>query len=124
MDYLFGTMRISNEMRHTLRVKAASNETLPQYEDGNYYNHIQSYPDVTLTDSYKVDSKLQESSDSEGNTYVWYVLSEYSRNIDRSNAVAMQATQYNDETNAKLDYVAMMTDIDIPEFSNDEGGEM
>lgn len=124
MDYLFGTMRISNEMRHTLRIKASASESLPTYEPGTYHNHISSYPDVTLTDSYKVDSKLQESSDSEGNTYVWYVLSEYSRNIDRSNAVAMQATQYNDETNAKLDYVAMMADIDIPEFSNDEGGEM
>lgn len=124
MDYLFGTMPINGEQKHTMRIKAAASENLPQYDNGSYYTHIQSYPDVTLTDSFKVDSQLQESTDSAGNTYVWYVLSEYNRNIDRSNAVANQATQYNDETNAKIDYVAMMADVDIPEFSNGEEGEM
>ena len=84
MDYLFGTMRINNEMRHTLRIKAAASESLPQYETGTYHTHFSSYPDVTLTDSFKVERKIQESTDSENNRYVWYELSEYNRNIDRT----------------------------------------
>lgn len=117
MDYLFGTLRVDNEMRHTVRIKTAPDETAPVYEPGSYHTHVESYPDVTITDSYKVERQWHAETDSSGNRYVWYVLSEYSRNIDRSPAVQMGVDENRGGINrnsANIDYVAMMADINIP----------
>lgn len=117
MDYLFGTMKINNAIRRILRTKAAPGEDTTEYEPGKYYVHSESYPDVTLTDNFKVDSKHLEKTDSEGNKYVWYILSEYSRNIDRSPSVQIGVNENKSGINrnsANIDYVAMMADINIP----------
>lgn len=90
MEYLFGEMTINGEQRHTLRVKGTE---LDGFAQGSYHVHTDHYPDVTLTDSFRVDKLLRVEDDSEGNHYAWYSLSEYSRNIDRSPAAQMRADE-------------------------------
>ena len=90
MEYLFGEMNINGEQRHTLRVKG---QELEGFQPGSYHVHTDHYPDVTLTDSFRVDKLLRVDDDSEGNHYAWYSLSEYSRNIDRSPAAQMRADE-------------------------------
>lgn len=118
MEYLFGETKFNGKIRKTLRIKVSMDEDFPNYELGRYQIHEEIYPDVRLMDRFKIDQKIEESTDVEGNRYIWYLISEYNRNIDRSNAVDIKATQYNDQTNAKIDYVAMMTDVDIPNLNS------
>lgn len=117
MEYLFGALRVNNEMRQTMRIRTEQGETEPTYDDGQYYTHVESYPDVTLTHSFKVE-KLWQTYDSPDNSkYTWYVLSEYNRNIDRSPAAQAGVNQNKTGINrnsANIDYVAMMADINIP----------
>lgn len=118
MEYLFGTLLVGNKMRQTVRIKTSKNETIPNYNHGEFCTNVERYNDTTVTHRYKVENKFYEYKDKKENNYVWYFISEYSKNVDGTDYAIAQSKQYNYETNSKIDYIAMMTDVDIPDFNN------
>lgn len=87
MEYLFGTIttKDSSEEQRLLRVKG---KELQDLVPGIYYSHTETYPDMTVTDNFKIQEQIKTSEDSEGNHYAWYLITDYSRNTDESRGVA------------------------------------
>ena len=101
-QYSYGTRGKSE----TLRTKSDAHTNLRGWQTVE-----QKYPAQNITDRFYVERKYDTREDEEGNCYDWYVISGHYRVVD--NTPLLQ--QESDKTNANLDYIAMMADIDLPE---------
>lgn len=70
----------------------------------------ESYPDMVVEDTFTVKEKY-ESKESGGLCYDWYLITDHNRIIDRF-------TPQREDLESKLDYIAMMADIEL----EDENG--
>ena len=100
MEYIFG--RDARTGCETVRTKGAEHSTLT-----GFCEIVREYPDCTITDSFFVCGHIRSAEDEEGNMYDWYNIDRHNREIDRTPMLT-----------AKLDYLSMMTGVDMPE----EGG--
>lgn len=101
MEYVFGA---EGEVE-ILKVKAGSHTDLT-----GFHQIVQTYPDQTVTDRFRIVKKIDTAEDDEGNCYDWYEIDRYYRTTDKSGPVA-QATAQNA---ANIDYISMMAGIDLP----------
>lgn len=69
------------------------------------------YPDCVITDRFKVTSHYETKIGEDGKVYDWYTISDHLRYIDKSKVSEAK----NEKTQALVDYIAMMTDVDIPQ---------
>lgn len=53
-----------------------------------YHQIEQTYPDQTVTDSFRIVRKLESGTDAEGSRYDWYEIDRHNRTIDKSAPVA------------------------------------
>lgn len=102
MDYVFGT----NGQVETLKTKGDTHTDLTGFQQVT-----QTYPDQTITDCFRVVNKYNASEDVEGNCYDWYIIDSHYRMVDKSKPIADEATR----NAANIDYLSMMSDIDLPE---------
>lgn len=87
MEYLFSTITVQDGTENRL-MRIKDQQELKEFTPGFYYSHTETYPDMTITDNFKIQEQIKTSEDSEGNHYAWYLISDYSRNIDGSPGVA------------------------------------
>ena len=104
--YSFGTIKLLGEHHQTVRVKSREPITLTGYQ-----TITETYPDMIVTHTFKPETCVAEDQDAEGWRYKWYTLAEHSKHIDRSPAAVKMAEQ----NAANLEYICMMTDIELPE---------
>lgn len=100
-EYTFGILN-ENEVVMT---KGSSHTDLSGFQQTE-----RTFPDQTITDSFRVIKKEWSSEDSEGNCYDRYVIDRHYRVIDKTKGVRAELAQ----TAANLDYLCMMTDISLP----------
>lgn len=117
MEYLFGQRTINNTRRHTLRVKG---QQLTAFEPGSYNVHEEHHQDVIITDSFRVEKLYETGSDKDGNNYAWYILSEYTHNIDRSPAAENKAKEAMAVAESSRD-VNSITFVTLAEAGNIDG---
>lgn len=53
----------------------------------------QTYPDQTITDSFRIVQKLDSKEDAEGNCYDWYEIDHHYRVADKTGPLARQAVE-------------------------------
>jgi hypothetical protein len=106
-------MKINGEEQHILCVKSDEPVDIPV---GVYQSIIEKSASAETSHSFKVSSLIQTKTDDEGNHYAWYLLSEYVLSVDRSPAAAAEASQ----NAANIDYLSMMTGIDLPEQEGED----
>lgn len=108
MEYVFGT---EGEVE-ILKVKAGSHTDLT-----GFHQIEQTYHDQTITDSFRVVRKIRSAEDAEGNCYDWYEIDRHYRTADKSGPVAQAAAQ----NAANIDYISMMSGIELPGDATEEG---
>lgn len=98
MEYSFGELG----QCEYVRVKGASDGVKL---DG-FCTVKQTYFDSEVTDRFRVKSELKRTDD-----YVWYLIDNHVRVIDKTPLIKAE----NEKLAALIDYLAMMTDVDIPQ---------
>ena len=122
MEYLFGVIpnkEDNTQEQHFLRVK---DKELKEFVPGTYYIHTDNYPDMIVTDSFKIDKQIKTDEDSEGNHYAWYLVSEYSRSTDNSPGVAAKLKNNQDIT--AISFVSLAEQGTIDDVTASEHSEM
>ncbi len=109
MEYVFGTR---GEME-VLKIKGGSHTNLT-----GFHQIEQTYPDQTITDSFRVVRKLDSRVDAEGSCYDWYEIDRHYRTADKSGPIAEAGAR----NAANIDYLSMMSGIDLP-GGEDAGNE-
>ncbi len=84
MEYVFGT---AGEVE-VLKTKGGLHTNLT-----GYHQIEQSYPDQTITHSFRVVRKLDSREDEEGNCYDWYEIDHYYRVVDKTGPLVQQAAE-------------------------------
>lgn len=105
MEYIYGTTHISGIDRENLKT---INDTHTNYE--GYLTTVREYDDNTITDYCHIVSHYDSKEDEAGNCYDWYEIDQHYRTIDRTKV----PNRANEKTQSLVEYVAMMSDIDIP----------
>lgn len=89
MEYVFG---VKGKME-VLKVKGDTHTDLI-----GYHQIQQTYPDQTITDSFRIVRKLDSKDDVEGNCYDWYEIDRHYRIVDKTGPLITQA----EDTDAML----------------------
>lgn len=79
---------------------------------------VQEFPDSKITDSFRVVRKLDSTEDAAGNCYDRYEIDRHNRIIDKTEPVKAAAAH----NAAHIDYLSMMSGIDLPDEIEDEEG--
>lgn len=101
MEYVFGTKGDAE----ILKVKSESHTDLTGYQTVKREYHGES-----VTDHFRVARKLDSKEDEANACYDWYEIDRHYRMVDRTNQEKRNA--------ANIDYLSMMTGVDLLE----EGG--
>lgn len=104
MEYIFGTSGLTEN--ETFKTKGAEFTDLSGWQEV-----VQEFPDSTRTDRFQIIRKVGQDTDAEGNHYTWYEIDRHNTIIDRTPMLA-----------AKLDYLCMMTGVDMEEGGFGDGG--
>lgn len=105
MEYIFGISKRFGGLKENLKTISNQHSDLL-----GYINIIQEYPDGSkVEDRCRIVKKYAEKEAS-GLCYDWYIIDEHYRSIDNSNKVKKEI----DKVSASLDYISMMSGIDIP----------
>lgn len=104
MEYIFGASSLTeNEI---LRTKGEDFTDLSGWQET-----VQEFPDSTRTDRFFVARKIGQDTDSEGNHYTWYEVTNHNTIIDKTPMLE-----------ARMDYIAMMAGVDLPEEGASDNG--
>lgn len=106
-QYRFGNIKIQGEECYVLRIKSSD---LVERPIGVYQSITERSSEVEITHNFKIATIIKRDVDTENNHYVWYGLSEYVKNIDRSPGAIAVA----DQNAANIDYLSMMAGIELP----------
>lgn len=109
MEYVFGTQ----DEIEVLRTKGDSHSDLSGYQQT-----VQEIGDEKITDNFRVVRKMDSKEDEAGRCYDWYEIDRHNRIIDRTAPVAAAAAQ----NAAHIDYLSMMSGIDLPDENDEEEG--
>lgn len=88
-----------------LRTKSSTQELLYGYQ-----TYKEQLVEHDITHHFRIVSLYAQEKDSEGNFYSWYYIDDYFNTIDCSSALKKE----NEELKSKIDYLSMMTEVDIP----------
>ena len=83
MEYIFGASGLTEN--ETLKTKGAEYTDLTGWQEV-----VQSFPDSTRTDRFRVVRKVGQDTDAEGNHYTWYEIDHHYRVADKTARVAEQ----------------------------------
>lgn len=83
MEYIFGTSGLTEADSETLKTKGAEFTDLEGWQEV-----VQTFPDSTRTDRFKVVRKVSQDTDAEGNHYTWYEIDHHNTIIDKSAPIA------------------------------------
>lgn len=106
--YMFTYLKRGNGEVPIVRIEADT-EAETKLEVGKHQSIVIEQPDIIYAYEFVVKNPIKTEFNGE-HYYQWYQLEYLSKSIDRSPAVKTQAEQIA----ANLDYLSMMTDIDIP----------
>lgn len=112
MDYMFTYMRRGAMDVPIVRIKALTYAET-KLKTGQHCSVTIKQPDMILNYEFVVKCPIKSEQSGEY-YYAWYQLENLSKSIDRSPEVKTEA----DQNAANIDYLSMMTGIDIP--SNEE----
>ena len=118
IQYDFGVMCLDGIERQTLRVKATNGPC--DLTPGRFYTVTERYPDMIVEHNFRIEKVLKEDTDREEHTYRWYVLAEHNTSSDHSPAALLLGRQ----NAANLDYLSMMSGIDLPSEADESGMEV
>lgn len=82
MNYIFGT----NGQVETLKTKGDIHTDFKEFQQ-----IIQTYPDQTITDRFRIVNKYRTDEDAEGNCYDWYEIDRHYRTVDKTGPLIAQA---------------------------------
>jgi hypothetical protein len=102
MEYTFGTLNDSE----VLKTKGEEYTDLSDWQEV-----VQEYPDCIRRDRFRVVERIHQDEDVEGNRYTWYEISNHNTAVDKTPMLE-----------AKLDYITMMTGVEIPEEGETNDG--
>lgn len=105
MEYIFGTSTRNGRLQENLKTIANEQSNLT-----GYVNIIREYGDGSKIEDRCHIVEKYASKQVDGLFYDWYIIDEHYRNIDNSNKVKKEI----DKVSANLDYISMMSGIDIP----------
>lgn len=86
MQYIFGKNNSTNT--ETLLTKGENHSDLSGFQE-----IVQAFNDCIITDSFFVNRKLKQDTDTENNCYVWYEISQHNRMIDKTPSLQKQNEQ-------------------------------
>lgn len=102
MEYVFGT----KENIEVLKTKGDSHTCLT-----GFHQLEQTYPDQTITDSFRIVRKLGSDEDAEGNCYDWYEIDHHYRVADKTGPIVQQMV----ENEATMENLACELDTEMDE---------
>lgn len=85
MEYIFGTKQIDDVIYETLKTKQYADKedvSNPKILSGKVEVE-RKYADNIITDNFIIDEHYKSDTDSEGNVYNWYYISNHNRYIDK-----------------------------------------
>lgn len=106
MEYVFGSIRRRGRIVENVKTVGESHSNLK-----GRLTVKREYPDCIIEDSFSVVDHYLTAEDSSGKCYDFYEIEGHYRMIDRF-------TPQKEDIEAKIEFVAMMSDIDI--FDHDE----
>lgn len=112
IEYSFSQLKYNGELQKVLRTKGEKTN----YQIGKSKIFEKKMDDNTIIQSCIIKEKIKEDTDAEGNSYVWYLISNYEVKVDNS-------LKYNKElekTNAALEFLFMMGGYEPFENGEDE----
>jgi len=113
MEYTFSQNNANGT--ETVRTKSKQHSNLFGFQQVK-----QEYPDSVVFDSFRVVRKLDSKEDSAGNCYDWYQITGHYRYVDTS----PRAQKAVEQVSANLDYLSMMSGVEIPGGEADEQPEI
>ena len=109
MEYMFTYMRRGNYEVPIVRVYSEDPEEI-ELDIGKHHTVVIEQIDMTITYDFVITNPIK--SEQVGELYYkWYQLDYYSKNVDRTVAIKPDI----DQNKANIDYIAMMSGIDIPD---------
>lgn len=103
MQYTFG----ADNCRETLLTKGDEFTAL-----SGFCQTVQEFADSIRTDSFRLVREIKRDTDGEGNHYVWYEIDRHNTIIDKTPKLA-----------ADVDYIAMMTGVELDEGGTDHAAQ-
>lgn len=111
MEYVFGTKETAEGVVEILKTVGDTHSNLIGRQ-----SVIREYTDKTYEDVFTVTRLYQTKEDIEGKCYDWYEIKDHFRTAERFTAERAESMDQELEDHAsKIDYIAMMTDVDIEE---------
>lgn len=107
MEYVFGT-KSSYEI---LKTKGDKHTDLTGFQE-----IIRDFTNEKISDFFRVVRKIESKEDSAGNCYDWYEIDHHYREIDRTEPIRDAEAK----NIANIDYISMMSGIDLPENTETE----
>jgi hypothetical protein len=104
MEYIFGTSGLNDD--EVLKTKGEEFTDLEGWQEV-----VQDFPDAKRTDRFRIAAKVGQDTDAEGAKYTWYTIDHHNTIIDKTPML-----------DAKLDYLYMMTGVDMPEEGGSDDG--
>lgn len=78
------------------------------------------YTGSTVTDNFRIVKRQFSGEDNTGKCYDRYEIDRHYRNVDNMQTVLDEL----EKTNATLDYISMMSDIELPASDDETRGEV
>ena len=115
-NYMFTYLKRGNGEVPIVRIEADTDDET-KMEVGKHQSIVINQPDIIYSYEFVVKNPIKAEFNGE-HYYRWYQIENFSKSIDRSPEVKSEA----DQNAANIDYLAMMTGVDIPieEESYDE----
>ena len=113
MEYIYGISTRNGQLCENLKTVGVEPSDL-----SGYINTVQECGDGTkITDRCRIVKKYA-SKEADGLCYDWYEITDHYRDTD----VTKKMQEKVDKLNANLDYISMMSGVDIPEEGGAENG--
>lgn len=117
-EYMFSYMKRGIQEVPILRIKSAI-ESETNLTIGTHQHIAIKQPDIIYEYDFVVKNRIKEETDTEGNHYAWYQLDYLSKSVDRTPSAKSVAEQ----NAANIDYLSMMSGIDLPDEEEEEINE-
>ena len=108
MEYVFGT----NGNAEILKTKGPEHTNLTGYQQ-----ITRGFPNEKITDNFRIVRKIDSKKDPSGNCYDWYEIDRHYRTIDKTGQLVEEEAR----NAANIDYLSMMTGVDLPDGDETEG---
>ena len=111
LEYSFSTIKNKGVEQKILRTKGEKTN----YLKGSYQNFSMENEDIKRFQNCKIEELIKTDTDSEGNFYSWYIISDFSETIDKS----PEYDRRMEKVDSEIDFLFMINGQFPPDVEGD-----